>query len=423
MAGPFYLPANGQFPTQNGKPVLVTRQEFIACCCSIVQPDCYWMTVWIYDCVNNVWNEANDILSNGYSEVSGEPLKSQYPLWIYSREVPGVGHDKDLSGFPPILITPTIEPTTQEEWRDKFYYVRYCGNGGLPDSYESCPDDPWGTACRNLVAVTVSPKMDCSTDEGNRPAFPPPPSVAVPSDVSTWLCDCDGTVEPPDWEPDPVPPEGCQIYELYYWNCEEDLWEKEPPVITALRHPQGFLERLSPLRIRSWGSAGLCGDPAGNFQLGPTPPAPTQEEIDEYCPSPSPAPDTCPCDQTSWNADTWPCSGILEAYALSDWYVRYDESYEAEQIGSAVVSASENACVWMGTFDFRFRFWDSGANDWGDWNTSSGGCVVRLEAGKWVAGRFSELAVKQSGLDPAGSYTFTAGVNPSEPDDVKATVS
>lgn len=366
----YYINSDGKLPTQGGKPVLITREQYQQCCCDQVGGRLF--ILWVWDCVSgdwlihpyqsagfswdypdewillygdigrgpatltyklegDAWDKYRTYLTNGPS--AGNPFDDRWFGVTYAEEAEGVLAEGALgaNGLPDgyqkyrnfLLKSYLVNPPANIVG-DIIYEGNWTAAGKqffyLPIN-QACRDkitagDPLnGCLCdmlffsTTIVAVTVGSIVTSSFGEADFPAPPPAPPTA-------WLdyfCndDCASSETPPDSPAvDPEPDELCQRYDEYDWNCYDEIWEFVNTGKAVPTAPRGRVDVTGPLSRRVWGEVGDCDAELGS---GGAPKDNPDEFQLEFCPAPT----TCPC--TEVDPSTWPCGGLNETYTITQW--------------------------------------------------------------------------------------------------------
>ena len=143
---------------------------------------------------------------------------------------------------------------------------------------------------------------------------------------------------------------------------------------------------------------------------------------DTVCPECVCAPCDCPC--VTWPPVEWPCAGLLEEYAISDWFFGtycYASSdctgtLEGNLIGCStfedrirntcvLTAAASPACKWTGLLQKERRTYST-ADGWSAWaNLPDSYITLTLTSCEWRLAGFSFSYIKAVGKNPSGVYS------------------
>ena len=356
---PFHLMADGKFPMQDGRPVLLSEAEYRACCCGTPN-SCTWEMEW--DCATNGWvlvafgkyegDELVELEANDPAKASITRGPESWIIQYFIRRFPRsdtlirarytqwIGPEEECSfpGNPPApneawrawkCATPRPEEPPLEEGltQGEYVFVWNCES----DEYNAPVLTGFIGARFPAGFFVVHPINPCATIVYgkhfvfNLPQDIPPPPNAPPGPPldNQYSCCCQWRTE---WE----------------WDCEEEEWvEAVSPVIIPAEHDAGETEEICTRTI--WGAVVNClADP---FPDPPGPPEPlTEAQIEECC---APAPSECPC--TSWPPSEWPCGGLVEQYSIQGSVNRTcvgTSGMESLIISPVNASAATTTCLW-----------------------------------------------------------------------------
>ena len=245
MSGPFYISASNTFPTQGGRPVLISEHEFRECCCGT---GCFCYTIYEWDCDANAWVLA----ASGKSDFVDTffltpPPYDQWNYFYFKRTIPRsatiiratYGEWIDCADSCPTPAAPSAplavwrawkcdgseptEPTATGDCQKLAYYEYDCLTSEwilvrvdvirarLPANTEIVnPTD-------NRFVQIFGRVFSCTDDEEDAPDDPGPPKTVSIDDINCFPTTCPCTVANPGAWP-------CggllQTYTISQWEYE-----------------------------------------------------------------------------------------------------------------------------------------------------------------------------------------------------------
>ncbi len=224
MATVYYLNPDGTLPTVDDAPVLITQEQFEACCCALA---CQWRVKYTWDCELENWASSTeeDWVPAKYedgtvrSEKEDEDPEDPCTRYVYGEHAPCDTSEEerpDLPPAPPAFTSEESDACCLCVWR-----VKYTWDCELED-WASETEEEW------VKVGEVDTVFDFFGNEVFDPTVPDDPCSRY---AFSEPAPCEGTQ--PDLPGPPVAFTEQEILECcpgqwrveYVWDCEEDDWE------------------------------------------------------------------------------------------------------------------------------------------------------------------------------------------------------
>lgn len=294
MATKYYRMPNGKLPTQNGKIVLITRQQFEECCCGL----CQWKITYTWDCDLENWSSRQEEDEEWITaeQEEGTVLAPEYCVRIvYGEQVlcTIAEEDRPVIPDPPPFTSADIEACCDSLCQKVAKFTWDCDLNDWGDPQ----DEEWIQAAQDagtLVPVAedpcsylfYGPQEDCDTTEEDRADLGVPP--ALDEAAQDACCEC-------QWEI------------TYTWNCNTDTWDSDNPEWVRDTGQRGWvLDPVDPCIRRWYSEEALCETEGAGIATAIDPPPDLDGNDLENC-----------CVQCQWRVTyTWDCDA--EAWVETD---------------------------------------------------------------------------------------------------------